>query len=193
VLEERRERERKEREERCRKVEEKFRKQEEKLVREGREREERLKEREEREGRLRNIEKMMEKGAVKKTERNRMSEDTEGEVREKENKCLQDRIEVIEVKIKEGVKSSMMEARKAHKRIDKLESEMSKDRTERQDHEWNVKEDKEIQDKDSEMEMKRNLEGAMEPIKILNMDFVRVCEDRKCLGERNNQQNKGKD
>ncbi len=132
MLEERREREHKEREERCRKVEEKLRKQ-------------------------------------------------------------QDRIEVIEVKIKEEVKSSMVEARKAHKRIDKLESEMSKDRTERQDHEWNVKEDKEIQDKDSEMEMKWNLEGAMEPIKILNMDFVRVCEDRKCLGERNNQQNKGKD
>ncbi len=40
---------------------------------------------------------------------------------------------------------------------------MAKDRTERQDHAWNVKEDMEIQDtRESERKMERKLEGAME-------------------------------
>jgi hypothetical protein len=34
---------------------------------------------------------------------------------------------------------------------------------------------------ESEREMERKLEGAMEQIKILNMDFGRECEDRKTL------------
>ncbi len=69
-----------------------------------------------------------------------------------------------------------------HARIDKLEQVMVKDRIERQDFEWNVKEDKKIQDtKDSEREMKEKLVGAMEQMKILNLDFGRQCSNRRTL------------
>ncbi len=65
--------------------------------------------------------------------------------------------------------------REVHVRIDKLESELVMDRSERQDIEWNNKEEKVIQDaKESEKEMEKKLEGAMEQIKILNLDFGRV-------------------
>jgi hypothetical protein len=75
-----------------------------------------------------------------------------------------------------------MEDRVAHARIDKLESDIARDRIERQDFEWNEKEDKEIQGtKDSEREMEKKLEGAMEQMKILNMDFGRQCTDRRTL------------
>jgi hypothetical protein len=64
---------------------------------------------------------------------------------------------------------------------------VAKDRTERQDHEWNMKEDMEIQEaKESGKEMERKLEGAMEQIKIMNMDFGRMCKDRKVLGREAN-------
>jgi hypothetical protein len=69
-----------------------------------------------------------------------------------------------------------------HARIDKLEQVMVRDRIERQDFEWNVKEDKKIQDtKDSEREMKEKLVGAMEQMKILNLDFGRQCSNRRTL------------
>jgi hypothetical protein len=93
-----------------------------------------------------------------------------------------ERLEDIKDKIKEGGKSPGKEDRRAHEKIDKLESEMAKDRTKQQDHEWYMKEDMEIQDvKDSRKEMERKLEGAMEQIKILNMNSGRVCVDRKTL------------
>jgi hypothetical protein len=43
-------------------------------------------------------------------------------------------------------------------------------------------EDKEIQDmKDSEMELERKLEGAMDQLKMINLDFGSFCTDRKTL------------
>jgi hypothetical protein len=56
---------------------------------------------------------------------------------------------------------------------------MAKDKTERQEYEWDMREDMEVQNtKDSEKDMERKLEGAIEQMKILNLDFGRVCVDR---------------
>ncbi len=71
---------------------------------------------------------------------------------------------------------------------------MAKDRIERQDYEWNVKEDMEIQDtRESEREMEKKLEGAMEQIKILKMDFGRACKDSTVLVREAISKQKGKD
>jgi hypothetical protein len=108
----------------------------------------------------------MKKEASNRKEKERMREEwpnnREGEVRENENKLPDDWIKILENEIKDRRKDSRKENRKA-KRIDKLESEVAKDRTERQDYECNMKEDKDIQDtKETEREMERKLEEAME-------------------------------
>jgi hypothetical protein len=95
---------------------------------------------------------------------------------------LEDRIKTLEEKFKAGGRDSEKEDREVHERIDKLEAELVRNRSERQDTEWNNKEEKVIQDaKESEKEMEKKLEGAMEQMKILNLDFGRECVDRKML------------
>jgi hypothetical protein len=65
--------------------------------------------------------------------------------RENENKWVKERIEVIEDKerLRKGCESLGKEDRNVHGRLGKLESEVAKDRTEGQDHKWNMKEDME--------------------------------------------------
>jgi hypothetical protein len=125
-------------------------------------------------------------GSKHRTEKERRREEwtknMKGEVSKNENEMLKERIKVLEYKIKEGVQYLGKEDREAHVRIDKLEPKMAKDRTERQEYEWDMKEDMEIQDtKDYEKDMERKLEGAMEQMKILNLEFGSVCVDRKKL------------
>jgi hypothetical protein len=48
---------------------------------------------------------------------------------------LKKRVEILEDKMKNGLESVRMEDRSAHKRIDKLESEIARDKIERQDFE----------------------------------------------------------
>jgi hypothetical protein len=53
---------------------------------------------------------------------------------------------------------------------------------ERKEFEWNIEEEKGIQEaKDSEKDMEKRLEGAMEQVKILNLDFGKECADGKTL------------
>jgi hypothetical protein len=59
------------------------------------------------------------------------------------DETLKVRVATLENKIKDRVKHVRMEDRAAHARIDKLESEIARDRMERQDFKWNEKEDKE--------------------------------------------------
>jgi hypothetical protein len=92
---------------------------------------------------------------------------------------MKERLRVIEERIKE---STGAEDRKVHERIDKIENETAKDRAERQEFEWNIEEDKGIQDaKESEKDMEKKLEASMEQLKILNLDFGRECADRRTL------------
>jgi hypothetical protein len=143
------------------KVEERLGMIEEGLERQLRDTEEKWRESEER---LKNMEEKLEREVNR-----RMEEDGEGE------ECAEDRR-------LDGVRQVEKEDRGAHARIDKLEADMARDRIERQDFEWNEKEEKEIQDtKDSEREMEEKLEGAMEQMKILNLDFGRQCTDRRTL------------
>jgi hypothetical protein len=59
---------------------------------------------------------------------------------------------------------------------------MANDRVERHEFEWNMEGEKGIQEaKDSEKDMEKKLEGAMEQVKILNLDFGKECADRKTL------------
>jgi hypothetical protein len=82
----------------------------------------------------------------------------------------------------EGGNSPGREDSEAYVRIDKLEKDIAKDRAERQEFEWNIEGEKGIQDiKDTEKEMEKRLEGAMEQVKILNLDFGKECADRKIL------------
>jgi DNA repair exonuclease SbcCD ATPase subunit len=150
------------REERRRKEEEKVRKLEEKLERMQRENEDRWRERDER---LKVIEDLMEK-------------------REAEIKTMKERATAFENRIREGERSSetQKEDREAHVRIEELEKGIAKDRAERQEFEWSVEGDKGIQDaKDSEKDMEKKLEGAMEQVKILNVDMGKECNDRKTM------------
>jgi hypothetical protein len=93
---------------------------------------------------------------------------------------LKERRKNLEDTIEDGGKQLEKEDREIYVRIDKLESEIAKERIERPDFEWNEKEDKEIQDT-KEREMERKLKGAMEQMNILNLDFERVCADRRML------------
>jgi hypothetical protein len=115
----------------------------------------------------------------KSIDRSRNMEEEEGEV---ESVNVKERLRVIEERIKESGKCPGTEDREVHERIDKLENEMAKDRAERQEYEWNVEGDKGIQDaKESEKDMEKKLEGSMEQLKILNLDFGRECADRRIL------------
>jgi hypothetical protein len=124
------------REERIWKVEDRRRTLEERLEREQRQREEWWKEKEKR---PKDIDVMLEKEAGKKTKMDLVRQDFERDDREKLNKTLMERIEGIDDKIKEAVKSQGIEGMRSHERIDILQSEMSKDRTERQDNESNMR------------------------------------------------------
>jgi hypothetical protein len=158
---------------------------EDRLERELREIKERKKENE---GRLKIMEEKIEREVSSRTGEEGMegewTKNMEGNIRKNVNGNLQERIKILEEKIKDGGTHLVKEDREVHVRIDKLESETARDRIERQDTEWNDKEDKEIQDtKNPEREMERKLEGAMKQMKILNLDFGRECADRKTLGK----------
>jgi hypothetical protein len=150
------------REERRRKEEEKVRRLEEKVERMQRENEDRWRERDER---LKVIEDLMER-------------------RETEFKTMKERVTALENRIRDGERPSetQKEDREARVRIDELEKGIAKDRAERKEFEWSVEGDKGIQDaKDSEKDMEKKLEGAMEQVKILNVDLGKECNDRKTL------------
>ncbi len=171
------------REERRRKEEEKVRKWEEKLERVLRKNEVRWRERDER---LRVMEDMMEREAGRKAvegrRRKEQSKSMEEELWETEIKTKKERVTALEDRIREGERSSGKEDREAHVRIDELEKDIAKDRAERQEFKWSIEGDKGIQDaKDSEKDMEKKLEGAMEQVKILNVDFGKECADRKTL------------
>jgi hypothetical protein len=98
----------------------------------------------------------------KEKRREEWTKNIDGEVSENENEMLKEGIKALKYKIKVGGKYLGKEDREAHVWIDKLESEMAKDRTKRQEDEWNVEEDMEIQDtKATEKDMERKLEGTM--------------------------------
>jgi hypothetical protein len=108
----------------------------------------------------------------------------EEETWENEIKDTKERITALEDRFREGEKSPGKEDREAHVRIDKLEKDIAQDRAERQEFEWNIEGEKGIQDaKDSEKDMEKRLEGAMEQVKILNLDFGKECADRKTLAK----------
>ncbi len=180
-------RESREGEEGKRKVEESWMRIEDKLERKIRETEERWKGSEER---LTNVEQKLERDVNRRMEEEKRGEGcmrnigghNSADRSVDRNETLEERVESLEDKIKNGEKHVRMEDREAHARIDKLESDMARDRIERQGFEWNEKEDIEIQDtKESEREMERKLEGAMEQMKILNLDFGRQCTDKRTL------------
>ncbi len=170
-------------EDRRRKEEEKLRKLEEKLERMMRESEVRWKENEER---LRDMEDRMEKEANGKAgeviRSKEQSRNMEKETLESEIKNTNERITALENMVRDGEKSPGKKDRDSHVRIDELERDISKERAQRQEFEWNIEGEKGIQDaKDSEKDMEKKLEGAMEQVNILNLDFGKECVDRKTL------------
>ncbi len=170
-------------EEMRRREEERVRKLEEKLERAMKENKERWKESDER---MRGMEDMMEREVIgkagwarrsKEQSRNMEEERLEGEITN-----TKERMAVLEDRIREGEKSPGKKDRKAHARIDQIERDIAKDRAERKEFEWNIEEEKGIQAaKDSEKDMEKKLEGAMEQVKILNSDFGKKCADGKTL------------
>jgi hypothetical protein len=170
-------------EERRRKEEEKVRKLEEKLERVVRENEERWKERDER---MRVMEDRMEREVVRKAEEARRSKEQSRNMEEETWKSeimnTKVRITALEDRIREGEISPGKKDREAHARIDEIEKDIAKDRAERKEFEWNIDGEKGIQDaKDSEKDMEKELEGAMEQVKILNLDFGKEYVDGKTL------------
>jgi hypothetical protein len=96
--------------------------------------------------------------------------------------CTKERIEALEERIRDGGKSPGKKDSEAHARIDEIVKDIAKDRAERKEFEWNVEGEKGIQDaKDSDKKMEKKLEGAMEQVKILNLDFGKECVDGKTL------------
>jgi hypothetical protein len=176
------ERENERREERMRAEEERVRKLEEKMERVARENEERWKEREER---FRIMEERMEREAIRRGGEERSKERTKNmdeEVGNNEKEEIKERIKVLEEKMKVGGKILGQDASEVHVRVSKLETSMAKDKAERQEYELDMEEEKEIQDaKDSEKEMEKKLEAAMEQLKILNLDFGGECKDRRTM------------
>jgi hypothetical protein len=169
--------EKKEREERNRKEEIRLRKLEKRIDTESRENEDRWKEKE---ARVKSLVERMEREVGKVT--GEVRSNGGGDSMKEVNGNLEDRIRVLEEKLKDGGSEVKKGDREVQVRIDKLELELKKDRVEREDTEWNNKEEKVIQDaKESEKEMEKKLEGAMEQMKILNLDFGKECADRKVL------------
>jgi hypothetical protein len=150
------------RDEKRRKEEEKLRKLEETVERRQGEIEGRWRESEER---MKAIEGMVEK-------------------RESELRTMKERVAELENRIIEGERTPGIgkEDSKAQARIEELERGMAEVRAERQEFEWSVEGDKGVQDvKDSEKDMEKRLEGAMEQVKVLNVDLGKECTDRKTL------------
>jgi hypothetical protein len=171
-------REYREREERNRKEEERIKNLENRLEREVTKMEERWREREER---LRSMEERIEREMSRQMGEEGMR-NAGRKAKDEVSEILEERIQNLEDKIKEGGKQLEKEDSEVHVRIGKLETDMAKERSERQELEGNVKAEKIIQDtKDSEKEMERKLEGAMEQMKILNLDFEREYTDRRTL------------
>jgi hypothetical protein len=169
--------ENKEKEERYRKEESRLRNLEKRIEADKKENEERWKEKE---GRIRGMVERLEREVSNMHGEGRSN--GEGGGRKDVNGNLEERIRVIEEKLEAGGRDLEKEDREVHVRMDKLESDLVRDRSERKDMEWNNKEEKVIQDaKESEKEMEKKLEGAMEQIKILNLDFGKECVDRKLL------------
>jgi hypothetical protein len=169
--------ENKQRGDRYRKEEIRLRNLEKRMEMDSKENEEMWKEKE---GRIRSMVERLEREVSRMTGEGRS--DGEGGVRKEVNKNLKDRIRAIEEKFEAGWKNVENGDRGTHVRMDKLELELVRERTERQDVEWNNKEEKVIQDaKESEKEMEKKLEGAMAQVKILNLDIGRESEDRKML------------
>jgi hypothetical protein len=132
------------------------------------------------------MEDRMEREAVRKAGEKRRSKERSRNMEEKreenEVKNVKERIAVLEDRVMEVERSPGEKDREAHVRIDELEKDIAKDRAERQEFEWNIEEEKGIQDaKDSEKDMEKKLEGAMEQVKILNLDFGKECADRRTL------------
>jgi hypothetical protein len=153
------------------------------LERVVRENEERWKEREER---VRVMEDRMEREVVRKAgEERRSKEQTRSmdeAIVESEVRNVKERIAALEDRVREGVWLPGKKDREVHVRIDELEKDIAKDKAERQEFEWNIEGEKGIQDaKDSEKDMEKKLEGAMEQIKVLNLDFGKECADRRTL------------
>jgi hypothetical protein len=170
-------------EERRKKEEEKVRKLEEKMERVMRENKEKWKEMD---NRIRAMEDRMEREASRKAGEERRSKEQsrnmEKEIWESEITDTKERITALEDRIREGEKSPRMKDSEAHARIDEIEKDIVKDRAERKEFERNVEGEKGIQDaKDSEKDMEKKLEGAMEQVKILNLDFGKECADGKTL------------
>jgi hypothetical protein len=170
-------------EEKRRKGEERVRRLEEKLEKVVRENEDRWKEREER---LRVMEDRVERETVRKAgEDRRIKERTsnmEEDTVESEIRNVKERIAVLEDKVKEGESSPGKKDSEVHVRIDELEKEFAKNKAERQEFEWNFEGEKGIQEaKDSEKDMEKKLEGAMEQVKVLNLDFGKECVDRRTM------------
>jgi hypothetical protein len=106
------------------------------------------------------------------------------EKRETELRTMKERVTELENRIVEGERTSGIgkEDRQSQVRIEELEKGIAKDRAERKEFEWSVESDRCVQDaKDSEKDMERKLEGAMEQVKILNVDLGKECTDRKTL------------
>jgi hypothetical protein len=170
-------------EERRRKEEEKVRKLEEKLERVMRENEDKWRERDER---LRDMEDRMEREAGRKAgEAKRTNDQTktmEAETWESEIEDAKERITALEDRFRDGGKTLGEGDSEVRVRVDKLEKDMAKERAERQELELNVEGEKVIQEaKESEEDMERRLEGAMDQVKILNLDFGKECGERRTL------------
>jgi hypothetical protein len=113
----------------------------------------------------------------KEQSRNTVEERWESEITN-----TKERITVLEDRIREGENAPGKKDSEAHARIDQIEKDIAQDRAERKEFEWNSEGEKRIQDaKDSEKDMEKKLEGAMEQVKILNLDFGKECADGKIL------------
>jgi chromosome segregation ATPase len=170
-------------EEKRRKEEERIRGLEERLEKLVRENEDRWKEREER---MRVMEDKVERETVKKVGEERRSKErtrnVEDESVESEFRKVKERLVSLEDRVKESEGSPGKKGSEVHVRIDELEKEIAKNKAERQEFEWNVEEEKGIQEaKDSEKDMEKKLEGAMEQVKVLNLDFGKECTDRRTM------------
>jgi hypothetical protein len=132
------------------------------------------------------MEDRVERETVRKAGEERRSKERtrnmEEEIVESEVRNVKERIAALEVRVREGESSPGKKDREVHVRIDKLEKEIAKDKAKRQEFEWNIEGEKGIQQaKDSEKDMEKKLEGAMEQVKVLNLDFGKECADRRTL------------
>jgi signal transduction histidine kinase len=101
-----------------------------------------------------------------------------------EMRSLKDKMRITEERL-ENERSEVDQKEKIRsERIDKIEKAIRSDRKVIEELGTASERDKEIRDtKESEKEMERKVEAAMEEMKILNMDFGRECSDRKKLVE----------